>query len=207
MANAVAPFGLAPVSHLMGMPWNLTARTYYIPSTDTNAYAIGDPVTLLGTGDGAGVSGCVLATAGTTNTVLGPIVGMGGRVYGGAIGVNPLGNQDSTIIPATKTVGYYVMVSDDPYVIYAVCDGATGTPLAAVDIGLNCSLKAGTNNGYLSTWTLDNATQATTAALQVKLLGLQQFAGGAGGVNAFGLNAIWLVLINQSPFKATVAGL
>lgn len=202
MANPVAPFGLQPVSHLLGLRWNMAARTYFIPSTDTNAYAIGDPVTIAGSADSNGVPTCVLATAGTTNTVLGPIVGMGGKAYGGAIGVNPLGNQDSTIIPATKTVGYYVMVSDDPYVIYAVAEDNGGTPFAATEVGLNCSLKAGTNNGYISTWVLDNSTEATTAALQMKLLGLQQTPG-----NAFGINAIWLCLVNQSPFKATVAGI
>lgn len=202
MANPNAPFGLSPVSHILGVPWNGAARTYSIPAADTNAYAIGDPVVIAGSADANGVPTCILATAGTTNPVLGAIVGMGGKAYGGAIGVNPLGNQDTTIIPATKTVPYYVMVADDPWIIFAIREDHTGTPLAAADVGLNVSLKAGTNNGYTSTWVIDNATEATTAALQLKLLGLQQTRD-----NAFGVDAIWLVLINQHCFKATVAGI
>lgn len=201
MANRVAPYGLVPHEYLNGAKWTGQARTYFIPSTDNNAFAIGDPVVLSGTGSSAGVPAVTLATAGSTNLVLGPIVGIGGAAYGGAIGVNPLGNQYTTIIPATKTVGYHVMVADDPWIIFAVCDGAAGTPFAATDIGLNCSLASGANNGYISTWTLDNTTEATTAALQMKLLGLLQTPD-----NAFGVNAQWLCLINQHQFKATVAG-
>ena len=132
--------------------------------------------------------------------VLGPIVGMGGKAYGGAIGVDPV-SQDRIVIPATKTKNYYVIVADDPNLIFAVREGASGTPFAAADVGLNCSLVAGTNNGYISTWVLDNTTEATTAALQMKLLGLRQTPD-----NAFGLNAVWLCLINQHCFKAVVAG-
>jgi hypothetical protein len=68
-------------------------------------------------------------------------------------------------------------------------------------VGLNCSLVAGTNNGFISTWVLDNTTEATTAALQMKLLGLRQVSG-----NAFGVNAEWLCQINQHCFKPVVVG-
>lgn len=201
MANRNAPFGLKPVSHLQGI-WNGQGRTYFIPSTDINAYAMGDPVTLGGTSDGAGVPTVTLATAGSTNLVLGSIMGMaGGKVFGGAIGVNPLGNQDATIIPATKTVGYYVEVADDSNIIFQVMEDFAGTPLTATEVGLNASLKAGTNNGYISQWVLDNGTEATTAALQLKLLGLAQLPN-----NAFGIGAVWNVMINQHCFKAVVAG-
>jgi hypothetical protein len=202
MANVNSPQGLVPVSHKLSVKYAGQTTTYYIPSNDSNAYAIGDPVTLLGSSDAVGNPGCVLATAGTTNTVVGAIVGMGGRAYGGATGVNPLGNQDTTIIPATKTVAYYVQVVDDPYVIFAVQEDASQTALAAADVGLNISLKSGTNNGYISGWILDNTTKATTAALQMKLLGIQNDPS-----NNLGTAAVWLCMINQHPFKATVAGL
>lgn len=200
MANTNKPMGLSPHSYLNGAPWSGQARTYFIPSTDGNAFAIGDPVVLAGSADANGVPTVTLATAGGANLVTGAIVGMGGKAYGGAIGVGPL-TQDTTIIPATKTVGYYVMVADDPYIIFAIREDYAGTPLAATDVGLNASLKAGTNNGYTSTWVLDNATEATTAALQLKLLGLVQRSD-----NAFGIGAEWLVLINDHSFKAPVAG-
>lgn len=202
MANRVAPMGLSPHSHLNGAKWNGQAKTYYIASTDPNAFAIGDPVVLAGSADANGVPSVTLATAGGANLVLGPIVGMGGKAYGGAIGVNPLGNQDTTVIPATKTVGYYVLVADDPSIIFSVCEDSSGTPFTAAEVGLNCSLKAGTNNGYVSAWVLDNSTEATTSALQMKILGLEQASD-----NALGLNARWLCLINNHCFKASQAGI
>lgn len=200
MPNAVAPFGLRPSSHLMGV-WHGHGRTYHIPSSNGSVFAIGDPVMLSGGADANGVPSIVLATAGTTNLVLGSVMSAGGKVFGGAAGVNPLGNQDLTVIPATKTADYYVIVADDPYIIFQIQEDGAGTPFAATEVGLNCSLKAGTNNGYTSTWVLDNATEATTAALQIKLLGLAQRPN-----NAYGINAVWNCLINQHAFKATVAG-
>lgn len=189
MANANTPFGLAPVAYLSGSPWNGKVRRYYIPSADTNAYAIGDPVTLAGSADTAGVASVILATPGSG--MIGPIVGMGGLQYGG-MSADPT-NLNTTVIPATKTKAYYVLVADDPSIIFEVQEIGTGTPLAADDVSLNCNLVAGTNSGYLSGWLLTNTTEATTVGLDVKLLGLTQ------GVtpNAFGAYAKWRVIINN----------
>ena len=197
MANANTPFGLAPVEYLGGAQWNGKARRYYIPSTDGNAYAIGDPVVLAGSADANGVASVVLATPGSA--LLGPIVGMGGMAYGGP-SVDPT-NLNTTVIPATKTKAYYVLVADDPNIIFEVQEIGTGTQLTADEVGLNCNLVAGTNSGYLSGWLLTNSTEATTNTLDVKLLGLKQVAG-----NAFGAYAKWLVLINNHVYRAGATG-
>lgn len=199
MANPSAPFGLRPVGYLNGSPWSGKGRMYHVRSDDTNALAIGDPLTLTGNSDANGVPDVTIATAGSTNLVLGPMCGMGGLKYGGP-GADP-SSLDTIVVPATKTKDYYVMVADDPNIIFAVREGASGTAFLASDAGFNVSLVAGTNNGYVSGWRIDNTTEATTAALQMKMLGLQQIAG-----NVFGYNAIWLCLINQHCYKATVAG-
>ena len=200
MANANTPFGLRPVQYLDGSPWNGQARMYCVDSAYGTALAIGDPVVLAGGADTRGVATIALATAGSTNLVLGCIVGMGGLKYGGA-GGDPT-SLDTTVIPATKTKSYYVLVADDPNIIFAVQEIGTGTAFTAAEVGLNCSLVAGTNNGYSSTWQLDNTTEATTAALQMKLMGLQQMPD-----NAFGAYAKWLCLINNHCYKAASAGL
>lgn len=197
MANANTPFGLAPVEYLGGAQWNGKARRYYIPAADTNAYAIGDPVTLAGSADTNGVASVVLATAGSG--MIGAIVGMGGTQYGGP-SADPT-NLNTTVIPATKTKAYYVLVADDPNIIFEVQEIGTGTQLAADQVGLNCNLVAGTNSGYLSGWLLTNSTEATTSTLDVKLLGLKQVPG-----NAFGAYAKWLVLINNHLYRGGVAG-
>ena len=198
MANLVA--GLSPVRYMNGTPWNGGGNVYVIPSTDTNAYAIGDPVALSGTGDGNGVPAITLASAGTSGIVLGPVVSTGGLVNGGAY-VDPA-QPNTTIIPATKTKDYYVLVCDDPNVLFRIQDSGDGTAFAATDIGSNANLKSGTNTGYVSGWSLTDTGVGTSASLQVKLMGLDYTVQG----NTFGQYAQWLVRINTHQFAAGVAG-
>jgi len=199
MANANKPMGLSPHSYLNGSKWNGQATMYYIASTDPNAFAIGDPVTLSGSGDSNGVAGITLATAGTANVILGALVSTGGQTYGGAP-VTP-SNLDTTIIPATKTQAYYVLVADDAQLIFEAQEDSVGANLAATDIGTNVNLVAGANNGYVSGWMIDSTPTATTATLQCQLLRKVQRAD-----NAIGQYCKWLVRINNHQFKAGVAG-
>jgi hypothetical protein len=205
MANANKPMGLSPHSYLSGAKWNGQATMYYIGSGDSNAYAIGDPVALAGSGDANGVPDVVLATAGASNAVLGAIVGIGGpagsgTVYGGPIG-NAASQFGSVIIPATKTTGYYVLVADDPHILYEVQEGGSSTALATTDCGIMINLKSGTNNGYVSGWLIDNGSKATTSTYQMQLMRLVQRAD-----NAFGAYAKWLVRINNHQFNSGVTG-
>lgn len=199
MANVNTAAGLVPVRYRNGSPWNGGGNVYFIASTDTNAYAIGDPVTLSGSGDSNGVPGITLATAGTGDLVLGPIVSTGGIVAGGAY-ADPA-DINTTVIPATKTKGYYVLVCDDPNVIFEVQDSGDGTPLAASNIGANANLKSGTNTGYVSGWQLTDTGVGAGSTLQMKLLGLSLKQG-----NTFGQYAKWLALINNHQFAAGTAG-
>lgn len=199
MANANKPAGLVPVQYLGGSPWNGQARTYYIPSTDSNAYAIGDPVKTLSTGgDANGVPGVTIAVAGASNAIRGVIVGIG--AYEGGMFVPSF--LDSIVIPATKTRAYYVMVVDDPAVMFSVQEAdASGSPLTAANCGQNINLLAGANNGFISGWQLDNTTVANTATLQMRLWGLIRTID-----NAFGAQAKWLCTINQHELALGTAG-
>jgi len=200
MPNADRPSGLSPVQYLNGSPWNGGGRVYCIPNTDdSNAYAIGDPVVLAGSADAQGVPTITLATAGATNSVLGPIVsGAGATIYGGAYGAP----QDSPIvIPAVKSRDYYVIVCDDPNVIFEIQEVSGGTPFAAAEVGLNADLVSGVNNGYISGWEVNNSGEGAGGTLQLKLLGLAQRQG-----NAFGEHAKWLVLINLHCYRIGQVG-
>lgn len=200
MANADRPSGLSPVGYLNGAPWTGGGRVYCILDTeDTNVYAIGDPVVLAGDADTNGVASVTLATAGSTNLVTGAVVGMGGSKYGS--GYFDPANLSLTVIPATKSRNYYILVADDPNIVFEIQEVSGGTALTSAAVGNNASLVAGTNNGYVSGWELDNSTEATTAALQLKLLGLAQRSG-----NAFGEHAKWLVLLNNHSYRTGVAG-
>lgn len=199
MANTSAIAGLVPVGYLDGGAWTGKANMYCIPSTDGNAFAIGDPVTLAGSADANGVPTVTLATAGAGNLVLGAMIGMGGTVYGSHSG-DPT-SLNTIVIPATKTKNYYILVADSPDIVYEIQEGTDGAALAATSVGLNFDLKSGTNNGFVSGWVLDNDTGATGVTLQLKSLRLSQRRD-----NTFGTSAKWLVKINHHSFRPGVAG-
>lgn len=200
MANANQPSGLSPVKHLTGAPFNGQGNIYQIAAADTHGFAIGDPVISSGSGDANGIAGVTLAAA--TGPIRGVILGLGTSPNGI---FNP-NNLNSTVRPAAaQATDWYAIVADSPDLLFEVQEHTNGTQLAATEIGLNQVLYLGTNNGYSSGWQLasvTDATPATTATLQVRLMGLVQRAG-----NTFGGNAKWLVKINAHELSAGTAGL
>jgi hypothetical protein len=126
MANINTPFGLKPVKHLNGSPWNSSVNLYYIPAADTQAYFIGDVVRSAAGGNLVnGASAVTLFgtrnAAATTGLIRGVVVGIGTAVQtpGGqsAQAFDP-DNLASVSIPAVKTKDYYVWVVDSPTVIF-----------------------------------------------------------------------------------------
>lgn len=190
MPNVNKPSGFTPVQYLNGAQWNGQARLYSIAASYGTALYIGDPVISSGTADTNGVPGVVLAAA--TGAVRGVIVGLG--VAEGLI-ADPT-NLDRTYRPASDPRVWYAMVADDPNLIFEVQEESNGTAIAATEIGLNTISKVGTGNGYVSGWMIPSvtgATPATTATLQVRLMGLARYPAGA---NTFGAYAKHLVMFN-----------
>jgi hypothetical protein len=188
MANVNRPFGLAPVASLSGGGSVGQARLYSIDANYGTALYIGDPVISGGGADTNGVPNIALAAA--TGAIRGVIVGLG--KYEG-VQANPQ-NLDITYRPASDPAVWYAMVCDDPNAIFEVSEHANGTALTAAEVGLNQVLFLAAGNGFISGWQLastTDATAATTATLQVRLLGLARRAN-----NTFGAGAVWLVQIN-----------
>ena len=204
MANFVQPRGFVPVRYLNGAAWSGGGNMYYIPANDTNQYNPGDVV--LTAAVGADANGIPAVTKNTTGT---------GVVRGVLIGVlkaNPNNpslvgtNIDLTVqnIPATKTQAYYVLVVDDPKVVYQIQDdGITTANLVAASVGLNASFTVTnpTAPAQNSATVLLSSSFATTAGLTVKIFGLSQIPN-----NAFGANATWDVIFNQHEFQGNTAG-
>jgi hypothetical protein len=188
MSNANTPFGLRPVGTVSGTQYNGAARLYAIEAANASAFAMGDPVVTVAAGaDPRGVPYITLAAA--TGAIRGVIVGL----FDTYPGIAKVDNLNQTIRPAgAKADVWYAMVVDDPNVVFEVQEVGTGTPLAMADVNLNTNLVVGTNNGYISGWQLDNATEAVSATLQCKILGLVQRPD-----NRVGQFAKWLVKINN----------
>ena len=198
MANVSKPTGLKPVGYLNGSPWNGQARMYYVPSTNATALYVGDPVTrLTASADVNGVPSVSIGVAGSA--ICGVIVG----IVVASAGVSLVGSTiDLTRRSLPVSTAGYVLVADDPAIIFEVEEGTTasaaGTALTASAVGNNANFVviAGTNTYSDSGTLVDNATEAVTATLNLKLLGLAQRED-----NAFGTRAKWLVLINNHQYK------
>lgn len=209
MPNISRKGGLNPLEYLDGSPYTGKARMYCILAADTNAYAIGDPVALTGTSDVNGVAVVTLATAGTNNPVLGPVVGYGGPVYGGVQAV-PGALETTVIASGAKARNFYILVSDDPGIVYEIEEGGAGAALTAslssaagtCPVGLNYNLLSGTNTGYASGWTLDNASGGTGSTIQLQILGMVQRVDATTGTFAK-----WKVRINRHQWNAGSAGI
>jgi len=184
MPNGNGPFGFKPVRSASSQPYNDGANTYHVPASDASVIRLGDPVVVTGTGSAAGTSDVTLATAGSGNAITGI-----------AVGFRPAGATEWLGYRPASTE-YFVMVEDNPeaeFYIQEDGDGAAaGAPLAAVDIGLNAAIVYGTATGNRSAAMLDSSTKATTAALQVRIVGLAQTVG-----NEIGNYAVWRVRLNN----------
>jgi hypothetical protein len=153
MSNTNAPFGLRPSHYVNGSPWNGKAVRYYVPSTDPNAFYIGDVVSSAANGSLLNGSPAVTLTCHTANTrgaawttgdtanplARGVMVGFGSALATPqgtmAMNADPR-NLDILYVPATKAYDYYLWVVDDPEVIFEV---QTNT-IANTAFNKNCPL-------------------------------------------------------------------
>lgn len=183
MANVDAKHGLRLVGSIRGgMP---ASKLAVIRAADATATFVGDAVKIEGEADADGVVAVVQAAA--TNALAGVITGLIPR----AAALDAVHRPASTL--------QYVTVCFDPDAIYEIQDDGVGGALSAADIGLNASLivAAGNTTTGASGMELDTSTKATTATLELKILGLERKPN-----NEFAANAKVLVKINNHQMAA-----
>jgi len=164
MANTDTPFGLRPVKHRNGAPYNAAVNAYYIPASYGTAMFIGDAVVITGTSNTAEVAapGAGKFPAGTLPEINRATVGDGNAISGVVVGfaANP-SNLEQVHNPAsTERVAY---VADDPDTEFEI--QADGT-LAATQVGLNAVLidtHAGSTVTGLSGTELDTTSDVPAA--------------------------------------------
>lgn len=191
MANADTPFGFKPVRTVSGAPYNGAFNTYSTATGDNTAIFIGDPVTLSGTSQT--IDGVVYSDVDQAAT--------GDIVVGVVVGVKPV-TADSLKYRAAATQRI-LYVADDPHLLYEIQEVSGGTALTANDAGLNANFVVGsgsTTTGY-SGVELNNSGEATTASLDVQIVGPVN-----RGDNAIGEHCKWLVRMNRNRFANQVAG-
>ena len=199
MSNNNAPFGLKPIN-LNGTTWSGQGKLVYIPSGQGNIF-IGDPLIPLGTTDAFGVPQVGIATAGATDRIVGPFLG----VCNGPAGSGITLLQSSPVYHVTGVAGYG-FICDDPDVLFSIQEDSDGGAIAATTGGYaNGNLVAGAGGNTttgMSSWQLDSSTVATgNSTYQVKVLGLTR-----GPDNAIGNYARWNVTLNLSALAQNTAG-
>lgn len=201
MANPIGPQGFKPSRYLNGAAWNGAANLYYIPQADTNQYNVGDAVKSAAGSDPNGLPQVAKITNGT-DTARGVIIGCLRQTPNNPslVGIN----LDLTIqnIPATKQQNYWVLVVDDPQVLFELQDDGlnvlTGT---AANKNASFTVTNPTAPSQNSASVLNTASVATTQALNLRIFGLVQKPN-----NAFGAYATWLVKFNQHELMGNTAG-
>jgi len=175
MPNTNVAFGLAPVRHAHESGYGPSVREYFVPSSDSTALFIGDPVVLAGSAD---------ATL-TAATVTRATAAGGNRITGVVVGFRPSASIEANGYRLASTDAY-VLVCDDPMALYEIQEDSVGGALAAADIGLNADLIAASGNAYTkrSGFMLDTSTKATTATLQLRIVGLVDRVDNEVGANA-----------------------
>ena len=136
--NTDTPFGLKPIKHKGGAPYNGAFNPYLIPASDSQAMFIGDVVLKTTTANAARVQApeagtfeigtlpqCIRATVGTTERITGVIVGFA---------PDPDGLGRTHRLASTERIAY---VCDDPDMMFEVQGEGT---VAATDMGLNAVL-------------------------------------------------------------------
>lgn len=207
MANANIARGLIPYRHFDGQYYNGSANIYFVPAGYATALYIGDPVDVVSTSNDAnGVPAVQLGVVGSP--IIGSIVGI---VAGGGGGNNystPVTRDQAIYHPASTA--QYLLVSDDPTLLYWVQDDASSQARAPnLWSGRNASLVSGSGSnttGY-SGWQLQASSVATTSTLDLKIMRpLDQPDNAIGSSANTNMNAKWLVKLNNYRYNFQVAG-
>ena len=187
MANETGIFGLRPVRHRSGAPWNGALVRCYISASYATALYVGDPVLLsptLAEKDTTGKCPTINQSAGTSGTIIRGVI----------VAFEPLAT-DLTKVYNPASTERYAMVCMDPDVVYAI-RGSGGTALTKVVPGQNavCISTGGSTTTGLSGFALDEYTTTaptTTQAFTLHVLHLQNVEN-----NALGKYALYEVLLN-----------
>lgn len=211
MANLDTPFGLRPVKKNDGSPWCGEANMYVVLSADTSDYFIGDLVMPGGSADVNGIPSVIkYVAAGTGATApLGAIVGVHPvRPVPGSLEGKPLALENK-FIKGTETVDRYVMVADDPNLIFEVQADSTGVARNSVGSNVDVTVTAPANDNQLSATVLNNATDAATATLPFRIVGFVQRENNEINATAATNEPFIVALVrpNEHAYKAGTVGL
>lgn len=173
MASVSRIAGFRPVKSITGAPYNGAANVYFVPSSDSTVIMVGDAVKLAG--DARAATGVPTVTrAGATDAAVGVVVGILFSGVGDASNIPPVNDLNTPVYRRAST-DRYLLVADDPHLVYEVQYAGTSVAAATItaNVGLNgqFTTTAGSTVSGSSGMQLDSAGLATTATLPLKVVG------------------------------------
>ena len=174
MASVSRINGFRPVKTVSGAPYSGKANLYFVPSSNSDVIMVGDAVKLAG--DARAASGVpTVARCGATDIPIGVVVGiLFSGVANEVTNVPNVSNLNTPIYRVAST-DRYLLVADDPMLVYEV--QYAGTSVAAATITANVgqngqfTTTAGSTTTGSSGMQLDSAGLATTSTLPLKIVG------------------------------------
>lgn len=166
--------GFRPVKTVNNGPYTGQGNVYFVPASDSSVIMVGDAVKLLGDARAATGVPTVTRVSGATDIPVGIVVGILFTGVGDLTNVPPVNDLNTPVYRRAST-DRYLLVSDDPDVIYEVQYAGTSVAAATItaNVGLNgqFTLTAGNTASGSSGMQLDSAGLATTATLPLKIVG------------------------------------
>ena len=198
MANLNTPMGLRPVGGIGGGVYSGKITQYSVAAGDATAIFVGDPVKFAATGQI--INGQVfkdVVQAATGDVIVGVVVGV-------------LADTRDSLTYRAASTQRILLVCDDPNAVFEIQQVTGGTPLTVNDVGLNADfvVAAGSTVTGYSGVTINNATEATTNTLDLKILGMPSRADNDVGT-AVGTGADaskFYVRINRHAYVNQIAG-
>ena len=174
MASVSRINGFRPVKTVSGAPYSGKANLYFVPSSNSDVIMVGDAVKLAG--DARAASGApTVARCGATDIPIGVVVGiLFSGVANEVTNVPNVSNLNTPIYRVAST-DRYLLVADDPQLVYEVQYAGTSVAAATItaNVGLNgqFTTTAGSTTTGSSGMQLDSAGLATTSTLPLKIVG------------------------------------
>lgn len=193
MANVDKRAGFICCDNLGSASYTGRGRTYYIPSTDTSVYAVGDMVVMAAGGDANGIPQIAQGATSSGGAYLGVISGIlpvfenNPSLQGTTLAL------ETEVIPATKTRAYYVIVDDDPNSMFMIQDdGLAALTAAACNKLANFTYAAPTGTQQVSQSVMSTTVGTNAANFSLHIMGLAQRPD-----NIIGVYGWWVVKINN----------
>lgn len=189
-------FGLRPVRHKNGSPYNGECNIYHIPSSNSATIGIGEVLVLAGSMDSANVVPEVAQAAENSSAVIGVVVGFASSAIGTAIPY-----ASAPYLPAS-TAGY-VLVADDPDLIFQVQEDAVGGAVSAANVGsmyyaalsyASSTANTNTATGMSKTMLDSDSASSSSTSTQLQIIGVAKTPGNAAAQSD---GAVLEVMINS----------